>query len=183
MKYQRQHDLLDPDVPSPEMGLGAEADVGPDIGDDAYVIGENGNTVRTVDLRPSKRARRGLEHWAKPAAFGLAAVFVVMTEWNLSRLLEGPPPPPKPTDFQTKQALYLGVMKIDAYRRVNGVTPDSLAAVGLPAEGAYAYQRVSPARYILSFQGNGPKTEYDSSVSKEQFFGSPRDMLTIGGSR
>jgi hypothetical protein len=106
-----------------------------------------------------------------------------MTGWNLSRLIEGPPPPPKPTEFQTKQALYLGVMKIDAYRRVHGVTPDTLEAVGLPAEGAYAYQRVSPTRYVLSFQGNGPKTEYDSSVSKEQFFGSARDMLTIGGSR
>ncbi len=74
-------------------------------------------------------------------------------------------------------------MKIDAYRRVHGVVPDSLADAGLPEADAYAYERVNPTRYVLSFTNGGPKLEYDSSDSKESFFGSPKDMLTMGDSK
>jgi hypothetical protein len=74
-------------------------------------------------------------------------------------------------------------MKVDAYRRAHGVTPDSLAAAGLPEGSVYAYRRVSPTRYVLSFGASGSKIEYDSNEPKDQFFGSPQDMLTIGGSK
>ena len=74
-------------------------------------------------------------------------------------------------------------MKIDAYRRVNGVVPDSLAEAGLPEADVYAYQRVNPTRYVLSFGSGGSKLEYDSSEPKEKFFGSPKDMLTMGDSK
>jgi hypothetical protein len=184
MKYQPQHDLIDPEFPSSDAtpdGLGPDT---PDTADDSYVIGEHGNSIREVDLKVSVKAKRNPDRWVKPAAFGLLALCAALTFWNMSRFLQPPPPPPKPTPFQAKQALYLGVMKIDAYRRVHGgITPDTLAEVGLPAEGGYAYNRVTPTRYVLSFEVSGSKAEYDSNEPKERYFGSPQDMLTIGGSR
>jgi hypothetical protein len=183
MKYQSRHDLLDPDVPVPDMGAEFEDGNDPTAPDDAYVIGENGSSLRAVDLRTGTKAQPGLQRWAKPAAFVLGLLFLILTAWNLSRLLQGPPAPPKPTTFQSKQGLYLGVMKVDAYRRAHGVTPDSLAAAGLPEGSVYAYRRVSPTRYVLSFGASGSKIEYDSNEPKDQFFGSPQDMLTIGGSK
>ena len=183
MKHQSQYDLIDPEAPAPTLGLEFEEDDGPEVPDDAYVIGEHGSTVRELGVQAATGARKGPSRWAKPAAFLLVALFVVLTVWNLGRFVQGPPPPPKPSPFQTKQALYLGVMKIDAYRRVHGVVPDSLAEVGLPEAEAYAYKRVDPAHYVLSFRGGGSKLEYDSSEPKESFFGSPKDMLTMGDSK
>jgi hypothetical protein len=183
MKYQPQHDLIDPDFPAPDEALDQAGTNAPEPPDDAYVIGEHGNSIREVDLAVSVKANTRFRQWVKPAAFGLMALFVVMTVWNLSHFLQGPPAPPKPTPFQSKQALYLGVMRIDAYRRVNGVTPDTLSEAGLPENGAYAYNRVSPTRYVLSFRNGGAKLEYDSNEPKDQFFGSPHDMLTMGGSQ
>jgi hypothetical protein len=183
MKYQSQHDLIDPDVPSQDTEPEFDGNNSPEEPDDAYVIGENGNSVSFVEVKPGMGKKKGYEHWLKPAAVASMAVFVVLTVWNLSHLMQGPPPPPTPTPFQMKQALYLGVMKVDAFRRVHGVTPETLAEAGLPEEGVYAYKRVNPTRYILSFSGNGSKIEYDSVSPKDQFFGSPGDMLTIGGSR
>jgi hypothetical protein len=182
MKYQPQHDLLDPDV-QPESAGEPEGDHDPNAVNDAYVIGEHGNTVQVVDVKPAKKSKRGPKAWVRPISIGLGVVFVGMTVWNLSRLLGGPPPPPTPTPFQNKQALYLGVMKIDAYWRVHGVTPTSLAEAGVPEEGGYSYSRIDPTRYALSFQGSGPKLEYDSNMSKKQFFGSPQDILSMGGSK
>lgn len=179
MKYQAQHDRIDPEAPA----LESEDHDNSESADDAYVIGEDGNSVRELKVKDASKSRETTKRWAKPAAFGLVALFVVLTFWNATRLVQGPPRPPKPSPFQAKQALYLGVMKIDAYRRVHGVVPDSLADAGLPEADAYAYERVNPTRYVLSFTNGGPKLEYDSSDSKESFFGSPKDMLTMGDSK
>jgi hypothetical protein len=183
MKYQARHDLIDPEAPRPKMGFEFEDNDVPDPPDDAYVIGADGSSIRKPDFEAATESQEGPNRWAKPAAFVLVALFVVLTLWNAVRLIQGPPPPPKPSPFQAKQALYLGVMKIDAYHRVHGVVPDSLAEAGLPEADAYAYRRVDPAHYVLSFQGGGSKLEYDSSEPKERFFGSPKDMLTMGDSR
>ena len=183
MKYQSQHDLIDPDVPAPDTGLESEKGHVSDSSDDAYVIGEGGSSVSFTDVPVGKPKRKRVERWLKPVAVASVAICAVLTVWNVTRLSEGPPPPPKPTPFQSKQALYLGVMKVDAFRRVHGVTPETLAEVGLPEDGSYAYKRVNPTRYVLSFSGNGAKIEYDSTAPKDQFFGSPKDMLTIGGSQ
>lgn len=179
MKYQPQHDLIDPEVPSPETVFEYEGDDDPEAPNDAYVIGEHGNTVQGPLAGAGKDAT-GPKAWAKPAAFLLVTLAVALTIWNLNRVVSGPAPPPEPSSFQVKQALYLGVMKVDAYRRVHGVTPDSLTAAGLPDTAGYAYRRIDPAHYVLAFGVSGPKLEYDSSVPKEGFFGSPREMLTMG---
>jgi hypothetical protein len=180
MKYQPQHDLLDPDMPSPAP-VDLETEHDPDALEDAYVIGEHGNTVRA----PNGRAAAGADEqrpkpWVKPAAFGLAAAFVVLTSLNLSRLTKGTPPPPIPTEFQVKQTVYMGVMKVENYRRVHGATPETLEAAGLPVNAGFGYVRIDLDHYLLSFQTNGPKVEYDSNIPRETFFGSPRSMLTIG---
>ena len=182
MKYQSQHDVIDPEVPSPEAGFECDGDDATETPGDAYDIGEHGNKVFVLAGTAARKLRAGPKRWAKPAAFLLGTLFVVMTVWNLSQFLQGPPPP-KPSPFQVKQALYLGVMKVDAYRRVHGVAPDSLADLGLSETGPYAYQRIDPAHYVLSFHGSGPTLEYDSNESKERFFGSPREILTMGDSK
>jgi hypothetical protein len=183
MKYQAQHDLIDPEVPSPEVASEADGGRDTDILNDAYVIGEHGNTVQAPAGRAATKSRSGPKRWAQAFGAVLGALFVLITAWNLSRLLGGPPPPPRPSAFQVKQALYLGVMKIDAYRRVHGVTPRSLAEAGLLETGGYGYQRIDPLRYVVSFQDNGPRLEYDSNISKDRFFGPPQDILTMGVSK
>jgi len=180
MKYESQHDLIDLEARARTTDFEFDDSDDPEAPDDAYVIGEDGRMVGGLDRDD---VATGPSRWAKPAAFVLGALFVVMTVWNLGRLIQGPPPPPIPSPFQAKQALYLGVMRIDAYRRVHGVVPDSLAEAGLPEADAYAYKRVDPAHYVLSFRGGGSKLEYDSSEPKESFFGSPKDMLTMGDSK
>jgi len=183
MKYQSQHDLIDPEVPPPETESESEGDHSAGAANDAYVIGEHGNTVQAPDAKSAAEAQPGPKPWVRPVGALLGAVFVVMTVWNLSRLLGDPAPPPAPSPFQVKQALYLGVMKIDAYRRVHGVTPGSLAEAGVLETDGYAYRRLDPTRYVVSFQGNGPRLEYDSNLAKDRFFGSPQDILSMGASK
>lgn len=183
MKYQPLNDVIDPDVVPEDAVIPETEEDDPDAPNDAYVIGEGGNTVQAPDARrveeDPKTAPRA---WVKPAAALLAAVCIGLTVWNVSRLLAGPPAPPKPTPFQVKQALYLGAMKIDAYRRVHGVTPDVLEDVGLP-NPPYSYTRVSSTQYTVGIDLDGPRLEYESSIPLERFFGTPQEMLTIGGSK
>ena len=183
MKYQSQHDLIDPEVPAPDSA--SESDGDPDNGasNDAYVIGAHGHTVQAPDAKAAADSKPGPKPWVQPVGAVLGALFVVMTIWNLSRLLGDPPPPPKPSAFQFKQALYLGVMKIDAYRRVHGVTPNSLAEAGLVDTDGYGYRRIDPLHYVVSFHGDGPALEYDSNQPKDRFFGSPQEILTMGASK
>jgi hypothetical protein len=182
MKYQSQHELMDPEVPSPDTDAEPEAAQDPGADDDAYVIGEHGNTVQVLGVKPARKSKRRLTAWVRPLGIALSAVFVVLTVWNLSRLL-GDPPAPTPSPYQVKQALYLGVMKIDAYRKVHGVTPSTLAEAGVVEAGGYSYRRIDPLRYAVSFKGNGTRLEYDSSISKDRFFGSPQAILSMGGSK
>jgi len=183
MKYQSQHDLIDPDVAPPETVSESDGDQDAGAAGDAYVIGEHGHTVQAPDAKAATVRKPRSKRWVQPVGALLAAVTVILTVWNLSRLLGDPPPPPTPSPFQVKQALYLGVMKIDAYRRVHGVTPGSLSEAGLFEAGGYGYTRIDPTRYVVSFQGNGPRLEYDSNISKDRFFGSPQEILTIGASK
>ena len=179
MKYQPLHDLIDPDVPA--RGAVVEA-VDPDAPNDAYVIGENGATVQRPDERgPGADEAEAPRAWVRPAAAGLGLLFVVLTAWNLSRAARGPARPPQPTAFQVKQALYLGVMKVEAYRRVHGAAPEALSEAGLPGDAGYEYQRIGPTHYVLTFRADGSKVDYDSAIGVERFFGSPKDILKIGG--
>ncbi len=180
MKQPSLRNVIDPAEPPSALQFEFEDNDVPELPDDSYVIGEDGNEIREVDLQALSDAEPHAKRWTKPAAFGLVVLFVVLSIWNAAHFIQGPPEPPKPTPFRAKQALYLGVMKLDAYRRVHGVLPDSLAEAGLPVAEGYAYQRVNPTRYVLSFRNGGAKLEYDSSDSKENFFGSPKDVLNMG---
>jgi len=184
MKYQPQHELLDPDYPVPDEDGELPADRS-DAPDDAYVIGEPASTVLVTDggEKGKKRKKRGTKPWVMPAAFVLSALFVGMTVWNLSRAVTGAPPPPRPSPFQVKQALYLGVMRVDAYKKVHGVTPETLLDVGLSDTAGYSYVRIDSQRYVLSFRVDGPKLEYDSNDPKASVFGTPGQILTLGGTR
>jgi hypothetical protein len=183
MKYQPRNDLIDPDDQGSPLDFDFDDTDEVEIRDDAYVIGANGVSVNEPGSDDSGTQHKVPSRWLKPAAFILVGLFVVLTIWNLGRLAQGPPLPPKPTAFQSKQALYLGVMKIDAYRRMHGVVPDSLTEAGIDGSGGYEFKRVSPTRYVLSFRNRGLKVEYDSIEPKERFFGSPKDMLTMGDSQ
>jgi len=183
MKYQMQRNLIDPESRISPLEFEFEDHDKSEVHDDAYVIGPNGDTVGGADFGPPSDSQESTKAWAKPAAFVLVALFVVLTCWNVVRFAQGPPLPPKPSPFQAKQALYLGVMRIDAFRRVHGVVPDSLKDAGLPEADAYTYERVNPTRYVLTFRNGGSKLEYDSSEPRETFFGSPKDVLTMGDSK
>lgn len=183
MKQQPLRNVIDPEKPTSALQFDFEDSDVPEFPDDSYVIGENGDIVREPDLQILSESERAAKQWMKPAAIGLVVLFVVLSIWNAVHFMQGPPEPPKPKPFQAKQALYLGVMKLDAYRRVHGVLPDSLAEAGLPVAEGYAYQRVNPTRYVLSFRNGGAKLEYDSSDSKENFFGSPKDVLNMGDAK
>lgn len=186
MKYQPQHDVIDPDYPIPDTEV-AEPAADPNAPDDAYVIGEDSGAaqvrVTSEDGKPTSRSRKGPKVWVMPAAFVLSSVFVGMTVWNLSRLVSGPPAVPRPSPFQVKQALYLGVMRVDAYRRIHGVTPETLLEVGLSDTAGYSYVRLDSSRYVLSFRVDGPKLEYDSNEDKDRVFGTPEQILTLGGTK
>ena len=119
MKYQPQHDLIDPDVPAP----GTERPVeDPDAPTDAYIFDEHGHTVldpgEDPNARKAARKPKLSQKLVMPAAFIFSIVFVGLTVWNISRAISGPPPLPKPSPFQVKQALYLGVLRVDAYKRL-----------------------------------------------------------------
>ena len=73
MKYQPQHDLIDPDFPTP----GTEQPVeDPDAPTDAYVFDEDGHTVLNPGEDPNARERarkpKMAQKWVMPAAFILS---------------------------------------------------------------------------------------------------------------
>ena len=181
MKYQPLHDLIDPDVPAADAVEARQDD--PDAPNDAYEIGAHGHTVRAPDARAATGGGARSRTWVKPAAILLSVACVALTVWNLARLIQGPATPPKPTPFQVRQALYLGVLKVEAYRRVHGVTPSNLTDASLPDPGPYTYQRVDPRHYVLGFQADGPREQYDSAIPMEQVFGPPEKMLAMGGAQ
>ncbi len=183
MKHQPLHDVIDPDVHADGPGFDYLGNDDVDAPNDAFVIGEQGHIVQPPDSLAGADRNAGPKRWVSALAFALGVVCIALTVVNLSRYLEGPLPPPAPTTIQVKRALYLGVMRVDAYRRAHGVTPESLADAGLPEAGPYAYQRIDPVHYVIAFRADGARIEYDSSMSKEQFFGTPKEILTIGGSQ
>jgi hypothetical protein len=117
-----------------------------------------------------------------PAAVLLAVACVGLTVWNITRLASGAAPSPPPSAFQVKQALYLGVMKVEAYRRTHKVTPNDLQDVGL-TEPPYSYRRVSPSEYAIGLNLAGQQLEFSSRMSMQTFFGSPKDMLAMRGAQ
>src|SRR5580765_4148470 len=106
MKYQPRNDVLDPELPPPDWAFEEEGD--PDAPNEAYVIGARGQSVRDPDAKEAVAAKAGPKPWVKPAAFILSLLCVALTAWNLSRVVSGHAAPPPPTQFQLKQALYLG---------------------------------------------------------------------------
>jgi hypothetical protein len=117
----------------------------------------------------------------KLLAVVLAVGFVVLTGWNVKRAASGPPPLPKPTAVQVKQTLYMGVMRIELYRRDHGgVTPETLPDADLPVNVGYTYLRIDAWHYVIGFENGGQKLEYDSSIPRETFFGAPKALLSMG---
>jgi len=184
MKYRPMNDAIDPEVlPGGFTYEQLEKEHDPNAPNDAYVIGENGASIQAPDADSLSDQSSGPKPWVKPLAALLGVLFVALTVWNLHRVVQGPPPPPKPTPIQLKQPLYLGVMKIDAYRRSYGVVPDQLSDAGLPDPGPYTYQRLDQDHYQLAFTNQGEKLDYDSHVPKVSFFGSPKELLSTGDSK
>jgi|RhiMethySRZTD1v2_1073278.scaffolds.fasta_scaffold79878_4 hypothetical protein len=160
MTYRQPNDLIDPDL------------VGTDSTPlDALLIGENGATVSAPPGTPKT--------WVMPVALLLAAAALGLTVWNATRFLQGPPVPPVPTPVEAKQALYLGVMKIDAYRRVHGATPDTMMDAGLAAGSGYSYMRVDSGHYVLVFEDRTARQTYDSTTPIRNAFGPPKEMFAL----
>lgn len=154
MAYQPLNDLIDPDVPAE--GEAQPQDAARGTEDDARVIGEDGRAL--VNLEVSEKLGRKLpppKPWAKPAAVGLLILFAGLTAWNATHLGKVTSIVPPPTPFQVKQALYLGTMKIEAYRKVHGATPKSLVDAGIAEDSGYAYSRIDPGHYVLVFEAGG----------------------------
>ena len=120
------------------------------------------------------------KRWVVPLALGLAALALGLTVWNTARFVQGPPVPPAPTPVEAKQALYLGGMKIEAYRRVHGVAPDTMMDAGLAAGSGYGYTRVDSTHYVLTFENRTAHQTYDSSTPLSSAFGSAKDMFALG---
>ena len=182
MKYQPLHDLIDPDISVPN---GDDAPQGTETAEaprGEYVIGEDGHRVVPRLGAPARSKKSGnRRQWVMPAAVLLAVVCVGLTIWNVKGVLDGTPPP-APSPFQVKQALYLGVMKIEAYRRVHMVTPSDLQDVGL-TDPPYSYRRVSPSEYAIGLNIAGQQMEFNSRMSMQSFFGSPKEMLAMRGAQ
>ena len=176
IKYQTLNDLIDPDVPAADAPV-PEPEPDPDAPEDAYVIGAPGKMILKLkdDAGKDKDGKDRLKRWVKPLAVLCALAFVALTVWNISRFAQGPPAPPAPSAFQMKQALYMGAIKVEAYRREHGVTPEALQDAGLASP--YSYTRINPNTYVVAIDLHGSKLEYDSTVSLEKFFGTPQEML------
>ena len=182
MAYRPLNDLIDPDVPA-EGGAPVEQGA-PETADDTRVIGEDGRALVNLEIS-EKLARKHPppKPWVKPTAIALLIVAAGLTAWNLTHLGTVKPIVSPPTPFKAKQALYLGALKIEAYRKVHGATPASLGDAGLPEDSGYAYSRTNAGRYVLVFVAGGQRVQYDSVVELQRYFGTPEQMLTMGGPR
>jgi hypothetical protein len=184
MNYRPLNDVIDPEVTPQDETV--EPSGGPaEDRDDGYVIGEDGRGVVNLELSEAfgRREFAPPRPWLKPAAVALALLFVALTCWNVWRLTHPASMLPTPTPFQVKQALYLGVMRVEAYRKIHGVAPERLEDAGLPSDSGYAYGRIDSKHYNLSFERDGRSFDYDSDIPVETAFGSPKEMLNIGGSQ
>ncbi|HJQ97469.1 MAG TPA: hypothetical protein VJ826_04090 [Candidatus Polarisedimenticolaceae bacterium] len=178
MNHRQQNDLIDPDVVGDD-NRPLEHD--PENPDDAFLIGEGGKTVAAPPgMANGAPGEAPPKKWVMPVALLLAAGALVLTVWNATRFMQGPPVPPVPTPVEAKQALYLGVMKIDAYRRGHGVTPDTMMDAGLAAGSGYSYTRVDSSHYVLAFEDRTARQTYDSTTPISSAFGPPKEMFTLG---
>jgi hypothetical protein len=178
MNYRPQNDLIDPEVLGDENRPLVRDAENPD---DSYLIGENGKTVAappgSAQGAPGEAPPK---RWVMPLALLLAAGALALTVWNASRFIQGPPVPPVPTPVEAKQALYLGVMKLEAYRRIHGVTPETMMDAGLAAGSGYAYTRVDSSHYVLAFEDRTARQTYDSSTPLATAFGPAKEMFAVG---
>ncbi len=182
MRYQTKWDELDPDV-APSEPSDSVAESNPDAPNDAYHFDERGNTIKAPDADARKANEQKQKRWVGPLAYGSLALCALLTIWNIVRVAQGPPGLPIPAPAQIKQTLYMGVLRIDAYKRVHGVTPEKLSDAGLPDGVGFTYQRTDSAHYVLGFQNRGPKLEYSSKDSRDAFFGPAQSILPTGGSQ
>lgn len=96
------------------------------------------------------------------------------------------PPPPvsaaKPRDeAATTRTLYLGVLKIEAYRKLNGMLPFEMEVANIRRKDGYAYERLDDRHYVLTFrEADGRTLSFDSRTPIERFFGPPEAILGNG---
>ena len=182
MAYRPLNDLIDPDVPAEGEATGEQEASA--AGDDTPVIGEDGRALVNLEISEQlARKHPAPKPWVRPTAIALVVVAAGLTAWNLTHLGTVKPIVAAPTPFKAKQALYLGALKVEAYRKVHGATPASLGDAGLPEDSGYAYSRTDPGRYVLVFEAGGQRVQYDSVVELQRYFGTPEQMLTMGGPR
>ncbi|HEX6852811.1 MAG TPA: hypothetical protein VF139_15550 [Candidatus Polarisedimenticolaceae bacterium] len=115
-------------------------------------------------------------------AFTIIALLVILVGGAYLLL---PPPPvaaPVPRDeAATTKALYLGVLKIEAYRKLNGMLPFEMEVANIRRKDGYAYERVDDRHYVLTFrEADGRQMSFDSHTPIERFFGPPEAVLGDG---
>jgi hypothetical protein len=137
---------------------------------------DHGPLRHAVDAAPEAPPKA----WIMPLALLLAAGAAALTVWNVTRIIHGPPAPPVPTPVAAKQALYLGVMKLEAFRRVHGAAPDTMMEAGLAAGSGYVYTRVDAGHYVLAFEDRSARQTYDSTTPMAAAFGPAKEMFALG---
>lgn len=140
--------------------------------------------VREANPAPAPRpeSRRVETEGGLRPAFVLAALLVILVGGAYLLL-------PSPTvaaahprdDAATKRALYLGVLKIEAYRKLNGMTPFEVEVANIRRKDGYAYERLDDRYYVLTFrEPDGTTMAFDSHVPIERHFGPPEAILGDG---
>jgi hypothetical protein len=134
--------------------------------------------ARTTRPRPLPRDEEG---GLRPAFVIVAFLIIIIG----GAYLLVPPPPvaaPKPRDeAATTKTLYLGVLKIEAYRKLNGMLPYEMEVANIRRKDGYSYERLDDRHYLLTFrESDGRTMSFDSHTPIERFFGPPEAVLGGG---
>lgn len=115
-------------------------------------------------------------------AFAIAALLVILVGGAYLLLPAPAVAAAKPRDeTATRRALYLGVLKIEAYRKLNGMAPFEIEVANIRRKDGYGYERVDDRHYVLTFrEADGRTMSFDSHVPIEKFFGPPEAILGDG---
>ena len=131
-------------------------------------------------VRPARREPESTSG-LRPA-FGLAAALVILIGGAYLLLPAPPVAAAAPRDeAATRKALYLGVLKVEAYRKLNGMVPFEIEVANIRRKDGYAYERVDDRHYVLTFrEPDGRALSFDSHTPIEKYFGPPEAILGDG---